>query len=195
VPPLRFPDVALGDTHAGTIACMDWWQVAQGYANGDYGPRDGVTRGQMASFVARAVIEGGGVLPDAPANSFVDDDSSPHHLAINRLAARNIVRGRADGSYGADAPVTRAQMASFLVRAYEHVTGVDLQLGGPYFSDVDGLFQQDDVRRAAAVGLTAGREGDRYDPQSITQRGQMATFLARLLDLLVEDGTATPPTS
>lgn len=193
VPALRFPDVPRNDTHAGAIACMDWWDVAEGFTDGTYRPLAGVTRGQMASFVARAVTEGGATLPAAPANAFRDDDSSVHHLAINQLAAAGIVVGRADGSYGADAPVTRAQMSSFLVRAYKHVTGVDLPLGGPYFSDVAGLVQQDDVNRAAAVGLTGGQSGTRYAPQDVTARGQMASFLSRLLDLLVEDLFATPP--
>jgi hypothetical protein len=193
VPPLRFPDVPAGSTHALTIACMDWWKVAQGFQDGTYKPLTGVTRGQMASFIARTIVEGGGSLPAAPPNAFRDDDASVHHLAINQLAAQRIVFGRADGSYGADAPVTRAQMSSFLVRAYKHVTGVDLPLGGPYFSDVDGLIQKDDVNRAAAVGLTGGQSGSRYAPQDTTARGQMATFLARLLDLLVEDGFTAPP--
>ncbi len=53
--------------------------------------------------------------------------------------------------------------------------------------------QRDDVRRAAAAGLTGGVTADRYDPAGSTRRGQMATFLARLLDLLVEEGRTAPP--
>jgi predicted deacylase len=193
IPAQRFSDVPATHTHASSIACMDWWTVAQGFTDGTFRPQADVTRGQMASFIARAVREGGGTLPSAPANRFDDDDTSNHQLAINQLAEVGIVLGRTDRTYEPEAPVSRAQMASFLVRAYKHVSGVDLPLGGPYFSDVAGLTQRDDVNRAAAVGLTAGRVGDRYDPQAPTARGQMATFLARLLDLFVEDGKATPP--
>jgi len=84
-------------------------------------------------------------------------------------------------------------MSSFLVRTYEHVTGTQLPLGSGYFSDVDTLVQRDDVNRAAAVGLTGGSSGDRFEGLAPTLRGQMATFLARLLDLFVEDGVATTP--
>jgi hypothetical protein len=80
-------------------------------------------------------------------------------------------------------------MASFLVRAYEHVTGDALPLGGPYFPDVQG----GDVDRAAGAGLTGGQADGRFAPLASTARAQMATFLTRLLDLLVEDGFATAP--
>lgn len=194
VPAQRFSDVASTDTHAPSVACMNWWDVAQGFEDGTYRPLAGVTRGQMASFVARVIgAKNSGTLRTDPPNAFADDDQSVHQSAIDQLAAEGIVVGRADGSYGADADVNRAQMASFLVRAYEHVTGVELPLGGPYFSDIGDVHQKDDINRAAAVGLTGGRESDSYDPHSVTPRGQMATFLARLLDVLVEDGTSAPP--
>jgi hypothetical protein len=193
VPAQRFSDVPAQDTHALAIRCMDWWDVAGGFTDGTFRPVGPVTRAQMASFVARAVVAGGGTLQPSPRSAFPDDDASVHARAIDQLAQAGIVQGRADGSYGPDATVTRAQMASFLVRAYRHVTGDDLPLGGPYFSDVQGLVQRDDVNRAAAVGITGGVSGDRYAPQAVTPRGQMATFLARLLDVLVEDGYAVPP--
>ncbi|HWG93373.1 MAG TPA: S-layer homology domain-containing protein [Mycobacteriales bacterium] len=194
VPALRFPDVPAGDVHQRTIRCVDWWQVARGFDDGTYRPLGTVTRGQMASFVARTVVAGGGTLPSQPGDAFSDDDGTTHELAVNQLAAVGIVLGREDRTYGPDQPVTRAQMASFLVRAYRYVAGVDLPRGGPYFLDTVGVTQREDIDRAAAVGLTGGREDGRYEPFDPTLRGQMATFLSRLLDLFVEDGSAELPT-
>jgi hypothetical protein len=188
VPGLRFSDVPRGDAHAGAVACLDWWGVARGFDDGTFRPAGPVSRGQMASFVARTVLEGGGTLDGSPRNAFGDDDSSPHARAIDQLAAAGVVRGTEGGGFSPDAPVTRSQMASFLVRAYEHVTGDALPLGGPYFTDVQG----GDVDRAAGAGLAAG-DGGRFSPQAVTLRGQMTTFLTRLLDVLVEDGFAVAP--
>jgi hypothetical protein len=181
--------------HGLAIRCADWYDVARGYADGRFGPLDGVKRGQMASFIARTIRATGQQLPASPPDRFTDDTGHTHELAINQLAAVGIVLGRADGQFRPDDAVSRAQMTSFLVRAYQHVTGVDLPLGSGYFSDVDTLVQRDDINRAAAVGLTGGSSGDRFAGLDPTLRGQMSTFLARLLDLFVEDGVARTPGS
>ena len=75
-----------------------------------------VTRAQMASFIARMIDTTGGTLP-AATDRFPDDNGNPHEANINRLAAASIVTGRSDGSYGPDQPVTRAQMAVFLMKS------------------------------------------------------------------------------
>src|SRR3546814_19403063 len=89
--------------------------------------------------------------------------------------------------------VTRAQMASFLVRAYEHLTGETLASSGDAFGDDDDSVHEENIDRAAWAGLTGGRSDGEFDPSSPTRRDQMATFLARLLALLVEEGHTSPP--
>ena len=195
VPPLRFPDVIAGATHADAIACMDWWEVVRGLPDGTYGPDQTVSRERMASFVARAVDAGGGTLPTDAPDAFSDDDGSFHEANIDALAAAGIVRGRGDGVFAPTDTVSRAQMASFLVRAYAYVSGEQLPVGGPYFDDLGGVGaeQATDIDRAAAVGITGGRTATGFDPRAGTRRDQMASFLARLVDLFVEDGSAAPP--
>jgi hypothetical protein len=87
--------------------------VTSGCATGSFCPTDLVTRGQMASFLARAFN-----VPETENDFFWDDDGSTHEEAINALAAAAITSGCAveGGFCGADV-VTRAQMASFLKRA------------------------------------------------------------------------------
>lgn len=77
-------------------------------------PTSGVTRGQMASFLARALA-----LPPAGADYFSDDGGNPHEADINRLAAAGIVAGCGTGRYCATQPVTREQMAAYLHRSFD----------------------------------------------------------------------------
>ncbi len=84
-------------------------------ANDNYCPDDPVTRGQMAALLVRALP-----LPAATVDHFTDDDGSIFADDINRLAEAGITRGcnpPANDNYCPDDPVTREQMASFIIRA------------------------------------------------------------------------------
>jgi ELWxxDGT repeat protein len=85
-----------------------------------YCPDADVTRGQMAVLLLRAK-EGGTFLPPAATGMFADVPAgSPLAPWIEELARRGVTTGCATGParYCPDAPVTRAQMAVFLVRTF-----------------------------------------------------------------------------
>lgn len=193
VPAHGFHDVEKGSTHDAAIACAVWWNVARGVGGDHFAPGRDVTRAQMASFMARLVVEGGGTLPAEPADHFTDDDGSTHERSINQLAAAGIVGGIGGGRFAPEHLVTRGQMATFLVRAYEHAAAITLPDAADAFSDDDGDTHEARIDQAAAAGFAAGVETDRYAPARNVSRGQVTSFLVRVLDLLVEDGHATTP--
>ena len=190
VPPTGFTDVAPGNVHHDAIDCMVWWHVANGTGPHTYNPSGQVNRGQMASFIARMIDATTKVLPAATSDHFPDDNGNPHEANINRLAEAAIVSGRADGTYGPADPVTRAQMATFLVHAYEFV-GPALTSSRDWFPDDDGNAHEANINKAAEAGFAAGRADGTYGPNGVVTRDQMASFLARVLDLLVEGGFAS----
>jgi hypothetical protein len=110
----RFPDVAADDPHADAIAAVDEAGLATGYADGTFGPRDTVNRGQMAAFLAEGYeldAEGQPPFDDVPADHV-------HADAVAAVAEAEV----AFGYFGSDEyrpadDVTRAQMATFLDRA------------------------------------------------------------------------------
>ena len=194
VQPAHFGDVAADNAHRAGIDCVVWWQVAGGMNVAEYGPGSDVTRGQMATFLRKLVVESGGTLPMPTKDHFSDDDGTFHEESINLVAEAGIVSGRSDGAYDADAPVQRGQMATFLVQAYEHRTDATLPPSDTdAFSDDDGTTHEGNIDRAAAAGFVAGLGDGRYAPGSLVRRDHMASFLTRVLDLLVEDGLAQPP--
>lgn len=99
--------------HEGDINRVAEANIAAGCADGRYCPRSRVTRGQMASFLARTLH-----LPAATRDWFADDNGTTHEGAINRIAEAGITGGCATGRYCPEAPVTREQMAGFLNRAF-----------------------------------------------------------------------------
>jgi len=184
----RFPDVPAGHTHHVGISCTAWWAVARGHADGTYRPEAPVTRAQMASFLTSLVLSTGRNLP-VPATAF-PDVAGVHRRPVERLAAAGIVTGRSDGTYRPDAPVTREQMATFLVRVVEYVSGEDLPVGDATFDDIADSAHRDNILRAAAAGLAYGDTSGAYRPALPVNRGQMGSFLARTLAHLVDGGVA-----
>ncbi len=80
-------------------------------------------------------------------------------------------------------------MATFLVEGYQFRSGNLLPGSEDYFGDDNGTTHEANINRTAQAGFTAGR-GAGYEPEAIVLRDAMASFLARTLDLLVEEGTA-----
>ncbi len=182
LPPSGFRDVPPGHLFESDITWLADSGVTKGCnppVNDLYCPDDVVTREQMATFLVRALD-----LPAAAEHPFTDTGSSVHAANIDSLAAAGITRGcnpPANDRYCPTDPVTRGQMAAFLVRALD-LTGVT---DGSRFLDDDGSVFEASIELLAASGITRGCNppaNDRFCPQNSVLRGQMAAFLHRALD-------------
>jgi hypothetical protein len=100
--------------HARGIGAVARAGVTTGYPDGTFRPDDVVTRGQLASFLDRALG-----LPAAGGHGFSDVRGSTHEAAIARVAEAEITRGYRDGTFRPSQAVPRGQMATFLVRSLD----------------------------------------------------------------------------
>ena len=114
-----FEDI-VGSVHEDNIRAIAARGITRGCNKSGtlYCPSDPVTRAQMATFLARALKLEPPEDPDVGA--FEDIVGSVHEDNIRAIAARGITRGcnKSGTLYCPGDPVTRAQMASFLVRAF-----------------------------------------------------------------------------
>ena len=111
---------------------------------------------------------------------FADDDGNAHEGMIEAIAGIGVTQGcNTEGTlYCPTARVSRAQMASFLARA--------LDLPGSstdWFTDDNGNVHEDNINKVADAGITFGIGGGLYDPSGKVGRDQIASLLARALDL------------
>jgi parallel beta-helix repeat protein len=146
-----------------------------------YCPESMVTREQMAAFIIRALGE---FDPPAPATQrFLDvPPSSPFYRFIDRMAVLGITGGCGGGNYCPGAPVTREQMAAFIVRALGEFAPpqpaaqrfLDVPPSNPFYAFID---------RMAVLGITAGCTTTSYCPLAAVTRAQMAVFLVRAFNL------------
>lgn len=122
-----FPDVPADHwafRHIEYAAAND---IVRGYDDGSYRPEYAVDRGQMAVFVARAIVtptgeagladyEPAGVtFPDVTP----DTDSAWCWKYIEYLVEHGVVRGYDDGRYHPEYTCSRDQMAVYVTRAFE----------------------------------------------------------------------------
>lgn len=166
--PVKFSDIA-GNTHRSSILAVARANITCGYADGTYRPGVKVSRGQMASFLARAL----NLTPGDP-RRFPDAAGSVHAGNIAAVADAGIAVGFLDGTYRADAPVTRAQMATFLKHAAQLPDGPS-----GTFPDIAGDVHERAIGAVFQAGIATGHTDGNYRPSNAVTRDQMATFLFR----------------
>lgn len=165
----RFADVPADHPH---VAGIDWVAeqgITRGCAtSGHYCPSNGVTRGQMATFLMLA-----GKLPDGGPHGFSDVPAGhPHERGIAAIKAAGITTGVGGGRFDPQGIVRRDQMATFLRNA------LDLPASDRRYPDVDASSPH-----AGAIGaigdakITTGYKDGTYRPGLTVTRAQMATFL------------------
>jgi S-layer family protein len=103
-----------GNIHEGAIEAIRAEAITNGCSPTRYCPNDPVTRGQMAAFLNRALD-----LPAATTPSGFTDTAGTFANDIERLKAANITVGCAPTRYCTNDPVTRGEMATFLMRALD----------------------------------------------------------------------------
>ena len=156
-----------------------------GCGGGLYCPAGTVTRAQMAVFLLKGKY-GAGFVPPACSGHFADVPC-PSQFAdwVEEFAAEGITAGCGGGDYCPSQPVTRAQMAVFLLKA-EHGAAYMPPACTGMFGDVPCPSQFANwVEQLAAEGVTAGCGGGNYCPNDPNIRGQMAVFLVKIFSLLL----------
>jgi hypothetical protein len=150
-------------------------------------PDQTVTRAQMAVFLERG-INGAGFVPPPVGSSTGFNDVPPDYWAagfIKQLVTDRITVGCGGGNYCPESPVTRAQMAVFLLRSKYGASYQPPDVGtSTGFGDVPvdywaGAF----IKQLVAESITVGCGGGNYCPESPITRAEMAVFLVRTFNL------------
>jgi uncharacterized repeat protein (TIGR03803 family) len=181
-----FSDVPTEDSIHDYVEAILRAGITAGCGGGDYCRDSPVRREQMAVFLLKAE-HGMTYTPPPCGTDFFDDVpcSSPYAAWIYQLWAESITAGCSDTDYCPSNPVTRAQMAAFLLKA-EHGSGYAPPACMGIFEDVacPSLFAAW-VEQLAAEGVTVGCSlfHHLYCPDAPTTRGQMAVYIVKTFGL------------
>lgn len=171
-----FTDVPQGAYYKDAV---DWAvenNITSGVSATAFSPDETCTRAQAVTFLWRANRQ-----PNATgSNSFADvADNTYYNEAVQWAATNGITSGTSSDTFEPDAPVTRAQVVTFLYRD----AGSPIASGGNPFADVPSdSYYRDAVRWAVTQGITAGTSANTLSPDEICTRAQIVTFLYRASD-------------
>lgn len=182
---VRAPGIPVGGVYQGTVIAT-LGPGARSYTATGLSPQT------PYAFWVEAADQAGNQSSDGPlgvtttATNFTDTNGSVFHDDIAWLSANEITKGcnpPANTQFCPDDPVTRGQMAAFLVRALGLIGGENLN----FFGDDDDSVFESNINTLAFYEITVGCNppaNDRFCPEAPTIRSQMASFLARALLLL-----------
>lgn len=182
--PQRFADVPPAHPFFGHIDFMAQAGITSGCTVGSYCPDTPVTRSQMAAFLERTMRASNWTAP--PASGLFSDVPAGALFAghIEKLYADGVTLGCASSplAYCPDAPVTRGQMAAFLLRASCGASYTPAAPSAQLFADVPlshafaGF-----IHKLQSLGVTSGCATGplRYCPDQAVTRAQMAAFIER----------------
>ena len=172
----------LGRGHDDAVLALAAEGVLQGCDDELYCPDRPVSRAQLATMVFNALeME---PLEEGP---FADVEGNRHAGAINAIAAAGITVGCGEGLFCPGDTVSREQLASLFVRAFD-IPATSTQ----HFDDLSRSHGAN-VNALAEVGIAAGCSEplNYFCSQDEVLRWHSALFLARTLDL-VERVELTP---
>lgn len=181
------------------VDCAFENDITQGFQRGAdlvFASGEIVNRDQMAAFIVRTLEAGGYELPAPTDQGFTDIAGNTFEDEINQIAALEITLGRTATTYVPGAPVNRDAMAAFLIRSAEFAfdgAGLTGFTDTNSFTDDTGNAFEDEINAISdLLGVAVGQGGGLYAPGQATQRGEMVTFLVRLLDVTLIPSPEAP---
>jgi hypothetical protein len=184
-----FGDVPVGYWAWRDVEALAGAGLSAGCGLGQFCPGGSITRAETAVFLVRSVRGMDFVPPPATGTVFQD-------VPAGYWAAPWIEQFTQDGSTGNCSlapplycpaqPLTRAEMAVFLLRAKHGGTYTPPAATGGVFTDVPADYWAAPwIEQLAAEGITAGCAPGLYCPGDLVTRGQMAVFLTLTFDFSV----------
>ena len=166
------------------MRCLYTAGLVAGTSPTTFGPAQVVTREQMAVFLMAAYENaiGGAYAGPSGGAGFTDIAASYAATRIRQLAGLGVTAGASPTLYDPTGVVTREQMAVFLVRVYEGLTGETVPAPQSAFTDIANSFARTQIEQLVHLGITAGTTPTTFSPANVLSRDQMAVFLVRLLE-------------
>ena len=167
-----FVDVPAGSYYERAVIWAAANGITNGVGNGLFGVDALCTRAQAVTFLWRAA---GSPAPEISAMPFTDVPVGSYYYDAVLWAVENgIAKGTSETTFGPDASCTRAQIVTFLYRAF------GTPAGGAAFADTTpNAYYAEAVRWAVSTGVTTGTSNATFSPNADCTRAQIVTFLWR----------------
>lgn len=178
----QFTDVSSSSVFYDAINVLRMWSITLGCTTTTFCPGNPVLRSQAAAFVIRTLLGDNFTFPTTP---YFTDVPANHQFfpQIQKMQELGIAIGCTATTFCPDTPITRTEMAVFLVRGkLRALFGDDFVYPQTaYFNDVAPAHPYYKfIQKLRELGITLGcGTGEGFCPDDTVTREQMATFLYR----------------
>lgn len=174
-----FPDVPQDFWAEESIDVLSDRGTMNGFPDGTFKPNEPVKRIQAGAMIMKELgLEVQGEVD--PESTDISSDF-PSRDVVDVMEETGILRG-SNGNFRPYEPLTRAQMASVLTRAFELEHNENY-----YFTDIQpDYWNYSDISSLAHSGITGGKGDGTFAPSEPTTRAQFVTFLHRAIDKMDE---------
>jgi hypothetical protein len=175
---IEFTDVPSNKPYATAVYQLAQRNIISGYSDGTFKPDAVITRGQAAAIFAKLLkldtkkIKKNPGFKDVPTNLW-------NYGAIAVVAEKGIFSGYADGRFGPNDKITRAQMASILIKAFDFHYYSYNSTENPFKDIVKLASHQDSVYTLHKLGITSGTSLTTFSPNHPISRAQAAVLIIK----------------
>lgn len=176
------PDIEIPETEVPTgplpeLEKADHYAYMIGRNDGLVHPGANITRAEMATIFFRMLTEASRAKHWSQTNNYTDVSSGVwYNNAISTLTNAGVLKGRDNGRFEPNAPITRAEFAALLSRFYE------AKYEGPdQFNDISGHWAAGNINSAVMNSLLEGYPDGTFRPNNYITRAEAATGLNRIL--------------
>lgn len=170
-----FPDVPATKHFAKAVNELAERNIIGGYPDGTFKPGNNITRGQAAAIIAKMINLD---MKDVKNPGYKDvSTKNGYYKAIAAMSKEGIIGGYGDGRYGPNDPITRGQMASIIVKAFDLPRYAYSESNDPFKDIVTSASHRQSILIIYTLGITTGTTQTTYSPNTAITRGQAAKML------------------
>ncbi|OBZ10277.1 Ig-like domain-containing protein [Bacillus sp. FJAT-26390] len=172
-------DVEFKDTNShwagATVHIFVKLGIVNGYEDGSFHPNASITRAEFATIIAKVFDLS--AMGDKNKLSDVSDHWASASIAA--LIESGIISGYEDGTFKPNKEISRAEIISIISKI------IDLKAvntaSAPAFTDIDGAWNKDQIKQAAAAGIINGAGDGQFAPNKPSSRAEALTIVLHTL--------------
>ncbi|WP_061809041.1 S-layer homology domain-containing protein [Rossellomorea vietnamensis] len=169
-----FSDVKESSSFYEEIMYLSENNIIKGTDNA-FHPQEDVTRAAAATMIGRAL----GLDGAQRESSFSDVSSQSYAVGyIESAAEKGIVKGYPGNTFKPNEPVTRAEMAIFISRAFE----LEEELDFDYLDINPTMASYESILKVSEAGIAQGLNNGLFFPARHITRAEFSAFLARAME-------------
>ncbi|MFS0870452.1 Ig-like domain repeat protein [Paenibacillus xylanilyticus] len=159
--------------------------VIKGYPNGGFEPDEQITRAEFAAMIDRAFVDMASRKVTLNEEDFAGFSDINHRWSTNnlkKLVAVGVLNGYEDGTLRPEQTISRQEMALIITRVLNSLI-LNIDTSNVQFTDLDGAFGADAIKKATALGIFEGKNEQTFDPNSGATRAEAIETILKTYSL------------